>query len=99
LRQRNNDGVGTDKGGTVTPSVDSEKVGEGRVEATVPNVVSSDKTYDVDREFGSPVSPDYSPWDNAFTGEVNWVQIDLEGEDNDHLISDEERFQIAMTKQ
>ena len=93
------DGDGTGKGGTVTLYVDGNKVGEGRVEATQPTVFSADETCDVRREYGSPVSPDYGPHDNAFTGEVTWVQIDLEGEDQDHLISPEERFQVAMARQ
>ena len=39
--------------------------------------------------------------DNAFTGKVNWVQIDIDAaaEDLDHLISPEERFRLAMAKQ
>ncbi len=36
---------------------------------------------------------------NAFSGEVNWVQIDLEKDDHDHLISPEERFRVAMARQ
>ena len=36
---------------------------------------------------------------NEFSGEVNWVQIDLEKDDHDHLISPEERFRIAMARQ
>ena len=48
---------------------------------------------------GLPVSPDYGPEDNAFSGEVNWVQIDLEKEDQDHLITAEERFRVAMAVQ
>ena len=59
----------------------------------------ADATWDVGREFGSPVSPDYGPKDNAFGGEVAWVQIDLEGDDHDHLIAPEERFHVAMAKQ
>jgi arylsulfatase len=33
------------------------------------------------------VSPDYGPTGNEFTGEVNWVQLDLEKDDHDHMIS------------
>jgi hypothetical protein len=29
----------------------------------------------------------------------NWVEIDLEEDDHDHLISPEERFRIAMARQ
>jgi hypothetical protein len=50
-------------------------------------------------EGGSPVSPDYVPRCNEFSGKVNWVQIDLEKADQDHLISPEERFQTAMARQ
>jgi len=35
----------------------------------------------------------------VFSGEENWVQIDLEKDDHDHLISPEERFRIAMARQ
>ena len=36
-----------------------------------------------------------------FTGEVAWVQIDIDdaAADADHLISPEERFRIAMARQ
>ena len=60
------DGGGFGKGGAVTLYYSGQKVGEGRVEATVPNGFSADETCDVGREFGSPVSPDYGPQDNAF---------------------------------
>jgi arylsulfatase len=92
------DGGGLGQGGAVTLYVDGQQVGTGRVEATQ-SMIFSDETCDVGREFGSPVSPDYGPRDNAFGGEVTWVHIDLEGNDHDHLISPEERLQIAMAKQ
>jgi arylsulfatase len=93
------DGGGVGKGGAVTLYVDGQPVGAGRVAATMPNIFSPDETCDVGREFGSPVSPDYGPKDNAFSGAVSWVQIDLEGNDHDHLVSPEERFHVAMAKQ
>jgi arylsulfatase len=93
------DGGGLAKGGTVTLFVDGKKVGEGRVERTQPLAFSADETCDVGKETGSPVSPDYGPHGNAFNGEVNWVQIDLEKDDHDHLISPEERFRVAMARQ
>jgi arylsulfatase len=34
-----------------------------------------------------------------FSGEVNWVRIDLEKDDHDHLITPEERFHLAMVRQ
>ena len=93
------DGGGLAKGGDVTLYVDGKAVGEGRVEQTVPMVFSADETCDVGKEAGSPVSPDYGPTGNEFSGEVNWVQIDLEKDDHDHLISPEERFRVAMARQ
>jgi hypothetical protein len=93
------DGGGLAKGGNALLYVDGEKVGEGRVEITVPMMFSADETLDVGRGTGSPVSPDYDPRDNEFGGEVNWVQIDLEGDDHDHLISPEDRFKLAMARQ
>jgi hypothetical protein len=64
---------------------------------TVPMIFSADETCDVGKGTGSAVTPDYDPKDNAFSGEVNWVQIDLEKDD--HLISPEERFKVAMARQ
>jgi arylsulfatase A-like enzyme len=93
------DGGGLAKGGTVSLFVDGKKDGEGRVEQTVPMVFSADETCDIGKETGSPVSPDYGPKGNEFSGKVNWVQIDLEKDDHDHLISPDERFKIAMARQ
>ena len=64
-------------------------------------VFSADDTCDVGMEGGAVVSEDYGPRGNEFTGEVNWVQIDLAdaAEDVDHLISPEERLRVAMAKQ
>jgi len=93
------DGGGLAKGGVVTLFVDGTQVGQGRLEQTVPMAFSADETCDVGKEAGSPVSPDYGPEGNAFSGKVNWVQIDLEKDDHDHLISPEERFKVAMARQ
>ena len=95
------DGGGLGKGGTVRLYMDGEQVGEGRVAATAAMVFSADDTCDVGMEGGAVVSEDYGPRGNQFTGEVNWVQIDLDeaAEDLDHLITPEERLHIAMAKQ
>ena len=93
------DGGGLAKGGTVSLFVDGRKDGEGRVDTTAAMVFSLDESTDIGKESGSPVSPDYGPSGNQFSGEVNWVQIDLEKDDHDHLISPEERFKVAMARQ
>ena len=95
------DGGGLGKGGDVVLFLNGEKVGQGRVGATAAMVFSADDTCDVGMEGGAVVSEDYGPRGNEFTGEVNWVQIDLDeaAEDLDHLITPEERLHIAMARQ
>jgi arylsulfatase A-like enzyme len=95
------EGGGVGKGGAVTLFVDGEKVGDGRVEGTVPMLFSADETTDVGSDSATPVSDDYGPKDSGFTGRVRWVQIDIDAaaEDVDHLISPEERLHIAMARQ
>src|SRR4030095_3689782 len=95
------DGGGLGKGGDVRLFLDGEKVGEGRVGATAAMVFSADDTCDVGIEGGAVVSEDYGPRGNQFTGEVNWVQIDLgdDAADADHFITAEERLKVAMARQ
>jgi arylsulfatase A-like enzyme len=95
------DGGGLGKGGSVALYVDGEQVGEGRVDATVPMVFSADETTDVGSDTATPVSDDYSAKGSEFTGTVRWVQLDIDAsaEDIDHLISPEERLQVAMARQ
>jgi arylsulfatase len=95
------DGGGLGKGAAVTLFVDGEPRGEGRVQATVPMLFSADETTDVGTDTATPVSDDYGPRDSEFTGRVRWVQLDIDeaAEDLDHLVSPEERLQIAMARQ
>jgi arylsulfatase len=95
------DGGGLGKGGDVTLFVDGDRVGEGRIDATVPVVFSADETTDVGSDTATPVSDDYGPTDSEFTGTVRWVQIDIDAaaDDTDHLISPEERLRVAMARQ
>ena len=95
------DGGGLAKGGTVTLYVDGKKCGEGRVDKTEPMIFSADETCDVGFGAGSPVTYDYGTHDNEFSGEVNWVEIDI-GKDAinlDHLITAEDRLRVAMARQ
>ncbi len=95
------DGGGLGKGGAVTLFVDGEPVGEGRVQATVPMLFSADETTDVGSDTATPVSDDYGSRGSEFTGKVSWVQLDVDeaAEDVDHLVTPEERLQIAMARQ
>ncbi len=89
------------KAGTATLFVDGKKVGEGQVAATAAMIFSADDGCDVGIDTGSPVSPDYGPHGNEFTGRVKGVQIAIaEGAENaGHLISPEEAIRIAMARQ
>jgi arylsulfatase A-like enzyme len=73
------DGGGLGKGGTGSIFVNGKKVGEGRIEKTQPFVITSDETADVGRDRGAPVSNDYKPLDNAFTGTIKKVTVSVSG--------------------
>ena len=95
------DGGGIAKGGTVAIFIDGNKVGAGRVDRTEPIGFSADETCDVGYDAGSPVTYDYPAGSTKFSGEVNWVEIDLgkDAENYDHLITPEQRLNIAMARQ
>jgi arylsulfatase A-like enzyme len=95
------DGGGIGKGGAVTLLVDGKAVGQGRVERTHRFLFSMDETLDIGGDAGEPVSEDYGPKDNAFSGKVEWVQIDADAAatDADHLVGAEERFNLALARQ
>ena len=93
------DGGGLGKGGTASIYLDGSKVGEGRVEGTVPLVFSADETLDLGSDTGSPVSDEYTSATSHFTGTVNWVQLDIADDDSDHFITAEERMKVAMARQ
>ncbi len=95
------DGGGLGKGGTAGLFVDGSKVGEGRVDATVPMAFSADETTDVGNDTATPVTDDLEEGKAQFGGKVRWVQLDLgeDAADADHLISEEERYRIAMARQ
>ncbi len=93
------DGGGLAKGGTAVLYIDGGKVGEGRIDATVPMIYSGDETCDVGRDTGTPVSEDYTGATSHFTGRVNWVRLDIGDDDHDHLISPEDRMRVATAIQ
>jgi arylsulfatase len=80
--------------------LDGEQVGEGAVAATAAMIFSADDTCDVGREDGALVAADY-PLPNAFTGEVNWVEIDVDeaAADADHKLDPDELLRVAMARQ
>jgi arylsulfatase len=95
------DGGGLGKGGTATLFLDGSRVGDGRIDATVPALFSMDETTDVGRDAGTPVSDDYSAHDSTFHGRVRWVRIDVTQDSQvvGELITAEDRLRIAMARQ
>ncbi|KQW06788.1 arylsulfatase [Leifsonia sp. Root4] len=93
------DGGGVAKGGTVTLFADGAQIGEGRIEKTIPYQFTFDETTDVGVDLASPVSTDYSATGNEFSGELDWVLIELGDDDHSHLIDDEHKMRVAMLKQ
>jgi len=94
-------GGGLGKGGKVSLFINGKKDGDGTVAATAPMVFSADDGCDVGEDTGAPVSQDYGPRGNAFTGRVKGVQIAIAAaaEDADHMISPEDAVRVAMARQ
>ena len=80
--------------------LDGEQVGEGAVAATAAMVFSADDTCDVGKDGGALVAEDY-PTPNAFNGEVNWVEIDVDeaAADADHRLDPDELLRVAIARQ
>ena len=62
---------------------------------------SGDETTDVGTDSGTPVSDDHGAKETEFTGQIDWVQLDIDeaAEDLDHMITPEERLRVAMARQ
>jgi arylsulfatase A-like enzyme len=93
------DGGGLARGGNVTLYIDAKPAGRGRVERTIPMGFSADEACDVGADTGSPTSPDYGPRGNGWNGKMAWVQIELGDNDNDHLVSADDRIRLALGRQ
>ncbi|MBM4695407.1 sulfatase-like hydrolase/transferase [Rhodococcus hoagii] len=92
------DGGGLGKGGTVTLFVDGTAVAEGRVERTEP-IGFGYEFSDVGRDSLSTVTPEYPTGDNAFTGRIDWVQIEAGEDGHDHLVDPADIVRVAMYRQ
>ncbi len=93
------DGGGVGRGGTGLLTIDDVKVIDGRIDATVPFVFSADETLDVGVDTASPVSEEYGDADNAFTGTIHYVRIDIGQDDHTHLEDPEHRHHRTMARQ
>ena len=84
---------------SLTLLVNGTSVGEGRLERTTPLVFSYDETTDIGCDNGSTVSDEYDEATGRFRGTVHWVEIDVGVEDDDHVISADERWRVSMARQ
>ena len=71
------DGGGPGKGGTGTLTVNGTQVAQGRIDKTVPYHFSTDDTFDVGEDWGTPITPTYQP-PFAFTGDLKSVTVRAE---------------------
>jgi hypothetical protein len=65
------------KGGKGTISVNGQTVAEGQIGNTTPFLFSADETADVGLDVATPVTEDYAEGDNAFTGKIERVTVEL----------------------
>ena len=95
------EGKGLGKGGIVSLFVDGKEVGNGKVAATASMVFSADDGCDVGKDTGSPVSEDYGPRDNEFSGTIEGVALEIAdaAESDDHLVSADDVVRVAMARQ
>ena len=71
------DGGGAGKGGVANILVNGEKVASGRIERTQMAIFSADETAGVGKDDATPVTNDYKERDNAFTGKILKVTLDV----------------------
>jgi len=71
------DGGGVGKGGTATLLVNGTQVASGRIERTQGMIFSADETAGVGMDDATPVTTDYKERDNAFTGKILKVTVDV----------------------
>ncbi|MDM0012176.1 arylsulfatase [Variovorax sp. J22P168] len=72
------DGGGPGKGGTASMSIGGQKVAEGRIEKTIPFIISPDEGADVGEDDDTPVSEDYvAGIKSRFTGKIEKVTLEV----------------------
>ncbi len=71
------DGGKPGAGGTSILYVDDKKVGEGKIPKTQPFMFSADEGVDVGMDGETNVSNDYKEGDNAFTGKIQQVKVEV----------------------
>lgn len=93
------DGNGVGLGGDVHLSADGRRIGSGRVEKTTAYYFSFDETLNIGVDRGTPVTDEYAPLDNAFTGTVHTVRIDFEDDVPQEHLSAADRQRLLLAHQ
>jgi len=71
------DGGGVGKGGMATLLVNGTQVASGRIDRTQGMIFSADETAGVGMDDATPVTTDYKERDNAFTGKILKVTVEV----------------------
>jgi arylsulfatase len=71
------DGGGAGKGGTASLLINGKQAASGRIERTQMAIFSADETAAVGVDDATPVTADYQERDNAFTGKILKVTVDV----------------------
>ena len=71
------DGGGLGKGGKGSILVNGKKVAEGKIDHTQAMIFSADEGADVGRDGETPVTDDYKQGDNAFSGKIQKITIEV----------------------
>jgi arylsulfatase len=88
------DGGRLGAGGDGTLLVDGTVLAQARIPSTVGMFFQVSESFNVGVDPFTPVSPEYRQFDNAFTGTVRWVRIEL-GEGLPHTLDDHLRNEQA----
>lgn len=71
------DGGGVGKGGLASILVNGRQVASGRIDRTQGMIFSADETTNVGLDDSTPVTTDYKEYDNAFTGKIDKVTVEV----------------------
>lgn len=93
------DGGGIGKGAEVRLAADGKVIGKGRVEQSTAYYFSFDETLNIGVDRGTPVTDEYLPVDNAFTGTIHTVRIDLRDDGHDQHLTAADRQRMALAHQ
>ncbi len=93
------DGQGIGKGGTATLFIDGKKAGSKKIERTHAFNYSLCETGGVGVDSAAPVSDDYPSDGYRFTGEIDWVRLEIGTDSQDHLLDPDQLIQFAMSRQ